>query len=103
MNTEWKVKIVQDYATLTERLYIFRRDGGKVQYVDFSKDTVIKTMDEGEGQINGLRLYPEMIQALTDAIHKDFKPSEQKFTDGKLMATERHLEDLQKLLKLKKK
>lgn len=102
MNTsEWQVKIVTDYSTFRERIYIFRRYNGKIQYVDFPENTPIKTVDEGD-EVAGLHIPPEMLQALVNAVHKDYKPSEQRFVDGKLTATERHLEDLQKLLKLRK-
>ena len=57
---------------------------------------------EQEGAIlePSLMLNQEEFQALVDAIHKNYKPSEGKFTEGKLVATEKHLEDMRKLLKL---
>ena len=48
-----------------------------------------------------LTMQSDMLQALVDHIHTTKKPSEGKFTEGKLEATEGHLSDLRQLLKLK--
>lgn len=55
-----------------------------------------------------LRLDDDMFMALVDAIHNNgYKPREGKYTEGKLEATEKHLDDMRKIvfedMKLKNK
>jgi hypothetical protein len=79
------------WITIGEREYIGR--GGGLKRV---KDGVM--WDE-----NDLILLPdEAFQALVDTIHASHKPSEGKYIEGELEGTKRHLDDLRRLLGLKK-
>lgn len=98
----WKVRIQQNPMRTQRDIYIFRRTfGGKIEVLQRDLETV-KTLSEEEARTNDYTLaLPDYIfQALVDEIHQH-KPSEGKYTEGKLEATEGHLKDLRQLLKLK--
>ncbi|MEK7113095.1 MAG: hypothetical protein AAB875_07335 [Patescibacteria group bacterium] len=93
-----KVKISDDGMWTGKKIFIANLVPGGVEMI-YSTERKI----EPEGAIwnSSLQLTQEEFQALVDAIHKDFKPSEGKYTEGKLEGTERHLQDLRQILKLK--
>lgn len=92
---DWIINIVDPGYKFTREIYIFRRlPNGKAE-----------VLGQGEFELGvnfkpSLELTPEQLQALSNALNENgFKPQE-GFTEGKLEATERHLTDLRKLLKL---
>lgn len=97
----WQVRFIEHPERLGREMVIYRKVGEQVEVMIFPQTLEIKTFRVGDNIPTGLYLTDDLFQSLVDSIHKDFKPSEGKFTEGKLMGTERHLEDLRKLLKLK--
>jgi hypothetical protein len=96
---EWKIQFVERPERFGKALYVYRRshDG---RFEVWQSDGKTKVYDGGMDAEPTLFLGGDLFQALIDAIHKDYKPSEGKYTEGKLVATERHLQDLRTLLKL---
>lgn len=92
---DWYINLVDPGYKFTREIYIFRRlPNNDIEMVD---GTVVKTGDKPKPS---LELTPEQLQAFANALNNNgFKPQE-GFTEGKLEATERHLADLRKLLKL---
>lgn len=97
----WKIEIKTAPATTGHEIWIYRPTfQGKVEILQPDMTTVI-TFDQGSIDVKPtLKLDHFIFQSLVDAIH-GFKPSEGKFTEGKLEATERHLADMRQLLKIK--
>lgn len=92
---EWIIKLVDVGYKFGRYIYIFRRlPNGDIETLDGTK------VVEGEDFKPAFFLNPEQLQALANALDNNgFKPQE-GFVEGKLEATERHLTDLRKLLKL---
>ena len=100
----WKVRISQEYTRFGNTILIYRRiSDGKLELWNLNNPDSPLVIEEGVEvkRSEGFYLPNHIFNLLVDAIHKDFKPSEGKYTEGKLEGTERHLEDLRKLLKLK--
>jgi len=95
----WKVQFIQKPDRLGRALYIIRRNHEQ-RFEVMQSDGKTKVYDLGMSVDPTLWLDDDTFQDLVNAVHKDFKPSEGRFTEGKLEATERHLADLRKLLKL---
>lgn len=94
-----KVAISSDDFVRGKKLFVGREtpQGMEILYSDR-----VEIIPEGVANLEPtLRLTDEDFQALVDAIHKDYKPSEGRFVEGKLEGTERHLQDLRQILKLK--
>lgn len=102
MNNSWEVKIISFADRLGRGLYIIRKNDREGRNEVLQSDGRIMVADEGVHVEPSLFLSEEIFRELVNAIHKDYKPSEGKFTEGKLEATEKHLEDLRALLSLKK-
>lgn len=96
----WNVTIRDKMGSFLKEIIIWRPTGnGKTEMI--TSNQTIEIMEHGAYIEPTLLLEQEAFKALVDAIHKDFKPSEGKYTEGKLEATETHLKDLRQLLKLK--
>ena len=100
MNNNWKIRLVEKFDRFGFGLYIYRENKEERIEVKLS-DGKVKVYDKGMDIEPTIFLDGELFQELVNAIHKDFKPSEGKYTEGKLDAQGKHLEDLRKLLKLK--
>lgn len=93
----WKVKIIDQGFTFNREIYIFREAGEGMEIV---QGDTIQFVRKGEAapRTPTMVLQPEMLQALADGLAEvGYKP-EQGFTDGKLQATEKHLEDMRTLV-----
>lgn len=100
---QWEITIKDTGYKVTRELYIFRRTHtGDTEVLQ--PDGIIKTIKTGEAvsDIKPLiELEPEMLQSLADELsQKGYKP-QKGYLEGKLQATENHLADMRKLLKLK--
>ena len=99
MELFWRVKFVERPEKCGHEMYIYRETQiGIKEFMIFPKMLEFQTIKAGDEVSNGLYLSDDLFQKLVDSVHKDFKPSEGKFTEGKLEATEKHLEDMRKLV-----
>lgn len=99
MDNEWRVKIIDKGYTDTREVYIYCRSFGGVNIIRGDKSEFIK---EGEQTTPSLFLTPQALQAFSDALNSQgFKP-QGGFVEGKLEATEKHLEDMRTLVLEKK-
>lgn len=94
----WKVKIIDEGYRFERSIFIHRKVGDKVEI--FRGDT-IETIEEGIATRPSFYMSPEMLQEFANALDKNGISPKQGFVEGKLEATENHLQDLRKLLKLK--
>lgn len=93
---EWQIRIVDPGYKFTREIYIFRRlFNGKTELLG-----VGEIEDGGIATKPTLELTPEQLQAFSDALNANGFQPQDGFTEGKLEATERHLLDMRKLLKL---
>ena len=103
MYIDYKVKIQEDPMTLNYLVWIFvERERGKIDvlYPSLNK---IKTFKMGEGATPSFKLPIGVLKPFSKALLElNTKLPEESFIEGKLKATEYHLEDLRKLLKLNK-
>lgn len=103
MNNNWKIQIIEKPGYFVKEIYIYRRgNAGKIEMLE--NNGKIKEYKEGSDYTNKpfISLEPEQMQALSDELSRcGYKP-EKGYQVGKLEATEKHLEDLRKLLKLSK-
>lgn len=99
----WEVKIQDAWGRLAKEITIFRKIGEhhEVMCNDFKSVETIKAGDPIDVEKHTIIIQQEVFEALVNSVHENFKPSEGKFTEGKLEATESHLSDLRQLLKLK--
>lgn len=100
---EWIVQLKNPVASLCIEIFIFRRSHpGKVDIL--RADGSIETIDNNSSSVKPtLFLEPDMLQGLVEALNeRNIKPKDSGEIAGKLIAQSAHLEDLQKLLKLKK-
>lgn len=99
MELFWRVKFVERPEKCGREMYIYREtQNGIREFFVFPEFTEVRTIKDGECVPNGLYLSEDLFQKLVDSVHKDFKPSEGKYTEGKLEATEKHLKDMRKLV-----
>lgn len=98
---DWKIQIHDVGYKTSKELYIFRNIGGGKS--EFMTEGNIVTVGHGEAYPKPtLELTTDMLQNLANELDKrGFKP-QQGYLEGKLEATEKHLEDMRGLV-LKKK
>ncbi len=93
----WQVKIIDQGYTFNRDVFIFRKAVGGTEIL---LGETIQFIKDGEAapRTPTLSLPPEVLQALADGLaDSGYKPSG-GFTDGKLEATEKHLEDMRTLV-----
>ena len=95
----WEVLFQEDFGTCSQKMVILRRAYNGTEVFDVKNNNLV-LVPAGDGIDEKLiiKFSPEMFLALVDAIQKNFKPSEGKFTEGKLEATEKHLEDMRTIV-----
>lgn len=92
----WRVKIVDVGYKVSKEIFIFRRlPNGKTEIL---QEGGVITSDYGVAPKPTIELYPEMLQELANELsNSGFKPKE-GYMEGKLLATEKHLEDMRKIV-----
>lgn len=97
----WEVRLVEVPGKIGKALHIFRMiDSSKIEHWRF--DGVVEIKPVGEAIEPTLYVFTEQLQALALALNESgVKLPEKAFVEGKLEATERHLSDMRKMLKLK--
>ncbi len=99
---QWEVQISQVPGTMGKQIFIFHRGfNGKVEVLQPDFDTV-QTFNAGDAISPTIKYIDRnVLQAFMDAMMGvGFKPTEASYTQGKLEATNVHLSDLRRLLKL---
>lgn len=100
-----KVQINSSPAYFAKDIWITRRAGGGIEVLQSDMKTWFEIPERGYIDPNiepTIRVAEDIFQLLVDEIIKGkFKPSEGKFSEGKLEAMGDHLKDLRQLLKLK--
>ncbi len=91
-NNEWNIKIVDSGYKLTKDVYIFREIGEKVEFLD--GETVHRGVAVSKPT---LELTLDQLQVFADALNNIGIKPKQGYLEGKLEATEKHLEDMRKL------
>lgn len=105
---EWKVNVQIIDATLVAKVYIWRRVGDQVNYLNNDEKGLIATSVKYSDGFD-LDIKPFMIGQLPTimAIVRGFlayanseglKSGDETFAKGKLEATEKHLEDMRKIV-----
>lgn len=93
----WNIKIVDLGYKLTKNIYIFRRTfDGKTELLGgeiFDHSGALPPKPT-------LELTDEQLRAFAEAINKEGINPQKEYVEGKLEATENHLKDMRKLLKL---
>jgi hypothetical protein len=101
----WKIQVDQIPGRLAKRIWVFRpKHTGEVEVLqsDFEKITTYPGQYHSKENIEPTVVIEEdLLRLLVDACI-NIKPAERQYTEGKLEATESHLEDLRHLLKLPK-
>lgn len=94
----WEISIQRLPGRTTLALYIFRRGhNGKTEVVQ-GNDTIV-TFDEGQDFEPTITLFPEMLSVLMKELSEyGVRLPEQSFIEGKLYATDKHLEDMRRLV-----
>ena len=93
----FKIHLVEDWAMGGKKIYISRRVGDRIE-VMFGDTVTAYQMGEAISDKPTLRLSDELLQELANALDKaGFKPKE-GYLEGKLTATEKHLEDMRTLV-----
>jgi len=97
---DWKIKIVDVGYKNNLDIYIYYKKFNKIGLLN--GDTVTE-YEEGEPMPNvpTLSLPSEALQEFANALNKMGIAPEKEFIAGKLEATEKHLQDMRTLLKIK--
>lgn len=91
---DWIIQILDNPAQLTRRIYIFRK------LSDNRIEMLGGEVLDSQGVVSKptLELLPEALQAFADALNELGIRPQKGFLEGKLEGTEKHLEDMRKLV-----
>lgn len=94
---DFKVHIVENPGTVMNRIYLVRYDRDGSSFI--KQDGTVTTVAEGAkvmtSELYFAEMSPDQLQALADALaQKGIKTNKDSVAEGKLLATERHLEDM---------
>jgi hypothetical protein len=98
-----KVRIYKDPLTDMVKIGVFAKNGDGKRLIAKNIDLVFEPIGECEVVKPTIELSNEFaydfLQALTDALNNEgYVPKEKSFLEGKIEATEKHLEDMRKLV-----
>lgn len=94
---DFKVQIIERPGVIANRVYLYRVTNGKMEFITHNATVIM--VKEGE-PINDDELFftdlsPDQLQAFAEALaNKGVKTHKDSVAEGKLAATERHLEDM---------
>ena len=100
MFEDWEISIVENWRTGGLDLYIFIRQGGKIMFLIDATRGVFEEKQEGVAvEKPSLTLPRGVAQTLLQKLTQHgVKPKDAGMTEGKLIATEKHLEDMRKVV-----
>lgn len=100
MDTNWKVKIIdKGYTTIYDIFIYCKGFGNKINLVQKGGE-ILESFEDGVVQDPSVRLDREQLQAFANALNEMGINPQKEYVQGKLEATENHLKDMRKLLKL---
>lgn len=100
MNGEWKVKIYEKLGTLGYEVFVFRDIGNKVEVM--GKDYTSTILEKADFIPPSFLIESkQMLTAFAEALNNMGVSPSKEYSEGKLEATENHLQDMRTLLKLK--
>ena len=95
----WKVKIVDKGYTDMQDIYIWHKGfGNKIEMV--TGNNTMEVFEDGAIKEPSIRLNREQLQAFANTLNTLGINPQKEYVEGKLEATEKHLQDMRKLLKL---
>lgn len=113
----WTLKIVNNMFCPGMSIIVYRRFGGKIQFMAAKEPPMFEIKEISEGEILGtsnrppalvdisistMADFPDFLHQLQQELHTlGIKAPDKSFVEGKLDATQKHLEDLRVLLDLK--
>lgn len=103
-NYEWQITIEEDIRKLRVEVYAYRLQSNEETVEYMNSEGEVKEVERGAvvsgDEIEPLFVIPQRIfhGVLLPAISDRFKPSDQSKVEGKLKATEKHLEDMRELV-----
>lgn len=98
MKNEWTIKIVDVGYTFTRDVFIFRRMLGGTEFIQNDGTAFFVAEGSAEQPKPAICLDAEALQALADELARTVYKPQKGFIEGKLDATEKHLEDMRKLV-----
>lgn len=107
MTFDWKLEIQSDLNRIDYALYIYRDiDHQKREFIT-KGGLEVETQDKTSSidkDVTFARILPEQLQQLQDEIAQlGVQPKSNSVNEGKLIATEKHLDDMRKLVFKRKK
>ena len=94
----WKVKIIdKGYTTLMDIFMYHDVYGNKIEMVAKGGDT-LEVFEDGTVKDPSFKLTREQLQAFANALNDMGISPQKEYIEGKLEATEKHLEDMRKLV-----
>ena len=98
MKDNWTIKIVDVGYKFARDIYIFRRMLGGAEFIQDNQTALFVSEGSAEQPKPTISLDPEALQALADELAKVGYAPQKGFIEGKLDATEKHLEDMRTLV-----
>jgi hypothetical protein len=105
---EWKLHVGNTIGGVAIELVIYRNiPNNGIEILQFNANNTTSTVYRDEGMYRTedvtMRIHPEDFNQIVKAFvkysrDKDFKDSNESYTEGKLLATEKHLEDMRTLV-----
>jgi hypothetical protein len=94
----WNVKIIDKGIRIERDIYIYRKLGDKIEIIGAGNTTNIINQFATIPDEPTLSLNPEALQAFANALNDIGINPQKEFIEGKLEATEKHLEDMRTLV-----
>jgi hypothetical protein len=117
IDSGWKLKVVTHPVYMTTSIIVYRRAGGKTQFFTTKEQAVYEIKEVPENNsfstserppslvdftMTTMMQIPDLLQQLQKELNDmGIKDPDKSFSEGKLAATEKHLEDLRAMLDLK--
>ncbi len=105
MLEDWEIHLNENWRTGGLDVYIFARSGGKTIFMKDIANGISETIGDGQvsPEIPTMALPIGVSEKLFESLSKrGIKTTDAGVTEGKLVATEKHLEDMRRLVFSKK-
>lgn len=98
---EWRVQIIQRPGIMTNRVFVFQRDQSGTVFLthDGNLERRIDAIAIKEEELYFADMTDEQLHAFAQTLaDRGVKTNKDSIAEGKLMATERHLEDMRNIV-----